>query len=224
MSVYSTEELIKILADERRACMNGERLNLAASASGNPLLDRFLKADGIQKFSAYRDFKAAVHRYQRQHQVSGIIWRELKIKDVSLRYPAIDEELAALKSDLVILKAHQDSILAFWWNVTTEMDFYLSINNRKDYRQIHPDQVNAIALQGTRRTQRRCESVGELLASAQIACTEWANLSVHGNANFLEIILQLGWGQPEEASYKRGWPGSGSEFIHAVNSGQYPIY
>lgn len=48
MSVYSTEELINILASERRACMNGERLNLAASASGNPLLDKFLKPEGIQ--------------------------------------------------------------------------------------------------------------------------------------------------------------------------------
>ena len=200
MSVYSTEELIKILASERRACMNGERLNLAASASGNPLLDRFLKPEGIQKFSAYRDFKAAVHDYQRQHQVSGIIWRELTIKDKSLRYPAIDDQLAALTSDLSILQDYQDSILSFWWSVTTGMDLYLRINNGKDYRQILPGEVK------------------------QTACTEWANLSVHGNSSFLEIILQLGWGKPEEAYYKRGWPTSGSEYIHAVNSGEYPIY
>ncbi len=88
--VYSTEELIKILADERRACMNGERLNLTASLSGNPLIDRFLKPDGFQKFSAYRDFKAAVHHYQRQHQVSGIIWKKQALKGKTLRYPAID--------------------------------------------------------------------------------------------------------------------------------------
>lgn len=202
MSVYSTEELIKILADERRACMNGERLNLAASASGSPLLDRFLKVDGIQKFSAYRDFKAAVHRYQRQHQVSGIVWRELRLNGLSLRYPAIDEQLAALASDLVILKNHRAAILAFWWNVTTGRDLYLSINHGKDYRQIWSDDVNAIAVS-----------------------TEWANLSAHGNADVVvEIILQLGWGKPEEASYKRGLPNSGSEFIHAVNVGQYPIY
>jgi hypothetical protein len=201
MSVYSTEELIKILADERRACMNGERLNLAASASGNPLIDRFLKSDGIQKFSAYRDFKAAVHRYQRQHQVSGIIWRELTIKGMTLRYPSVDEQLVALSRDLEILKQHQASILTFWWSVTAKMDLYLSINNGKDYRQIMPNDVSAIAYS-----------------------TEWANLSGHGNLRFLEIILQLGWGKPEEASYKRGWPTSGSEYIHAVNPGEYPIY
>lgn len=198
--VYSTEELIKILADERRACMNGERLNLAASASGSPLLDQFLKPDGIQKFSAYRDFKAAVHRYQRQHQVSGIVWRQLTMKGKTLRYPAVDDQLAALSSDLEILKAAKVSILAFWHTVTQGMDLYLSINSGKDYRQIRLDEVGAIT-----------------------KGTEWASLSVHGNSTFLEIILQLGWGQPEEASYKRGWPLSGSEYIHAVKPNQRPI-
>lgn len=199
--IYSTEELIKILADERRACINGERLNLTASASGNPLIDRFLKPDGIQKFSAYRDFKAAIHHYQRQHQVSGIIWRQLTLKGHTLRYPAIDEHLVALSSDLEIIKTAKASILAFWFSVTQDMDLYVSIKNGKDYRKIMPHDVGAIA-----------------------DTMEWGNLSSYENPTFLEIILQLGWGQPEEATYRRGWPTSGSEFIHAVNPGQRPIY
>ena len=198
--VYSTDELIKILADERRACMNGERLNLAASASGNPVLDRFLKPDGIQKFSAYRDFKDAIHCYQRQHQVSGIVWRQLTIKGNNLQYPAVDDQLTALDSDLEIMRTAKPSILDFWWQVTKNMDLYLSINIGRDYRQITLDRVNAIAYK-----------------------TEWANLLWHGNSDNLEIILQLGWGQPEEAAYKRGWPTSGSEYIHAVNPGKHPI-
>lgn len=200
MSVYSTEELIKILAEERRACMNGERLNLAASASGNPLIDLFLKPDGIQKFSAYRDFKASVHRYQRQHQVSGIVWREITLKGMTLRYPSVDEQLVALSGDLEILKEHQASLLAFWWSATSGMDLYLSINHGRDYRQITADEVRAIANR-----------------------TEWANLCGHRNSTFWEVILQLGWGKPEEASYQRGWPTSGSEYIHAVNLGEYPL-
>ncbi|HBL10929.1 MAG TPA: hypothetical protein DD379_05895, partial [Cyanobacteria bacterium UBA11162] len=182
------------------ACMNGERLNLAASASGNPLIDQFLKPDGIQKFSAYRDFKAAVHRYQQDHQVSGIIWRQVTIKGTTLRYPAVDEQLIAIGSDLEILKTAKASILTFWWQVTNGMDLYLSINIGRDYRQILTNDVGAIASR-----------------------TEWANLFQHGNSTFLEIILQLGWGKPEEASYKRGWPTSGSEYIHAVNPGKRPI-
>lgn len=197
---YSTEALINILANERRACINGQRLNLAASASGNPVIDRFLKPDGIQKFSAYRDFQAAVHRYQQQYQVSGIVWRDLKIKDHIIRYPAIHDQLVALSSDLEIIKAAKAPILEFWWQVTRGMDLYLSINIGRDYYQISSDDVQVIA-----------------------SITEWANLFQHGNSNFLEIILQLGWGKPEEASDKRDWPASGSEYIHAVNPGNRPI-
>ncbi len=198
--VYSTEELIQILATERRACINGQRLNLAASASGNPLIDRFLKPEGIQKFSAYRDFKAAVHHYQRQHQVSGIVWRKLSLHGKMLRYPAIDDQLVALKSDLEILKSAKASILSFWRGTTQGMDLYLSINMGREFRLIQPIEVEAITVR-----------------------TEWANLFQHGNSTFLEVILQLGWGKPEEASYKRGWPTSGSEYIHAVNPGKRPI-
>ena len=198
--VYSTEELIKILADERRACIKGERLNLTASVSGNPLIDRLLKPDGVQKFSAYQDFKAAVHYYQRQHHVSGIVWQQLTLKGKTLRYPVIHDQLVALPSDLEILKAAKASILDFWYSVTQDMDLYLSINSGKDYRDIQLNHVGAIAHR-----------------------TEWVGLLVHGNENFLEVILQLGWGKPEEASYKWGWPASGSEYIHAVNPGKYPI-
>jgi len=55
-------------------------LNLAAKVSGKPLIDKYLRSDGIQKFTAYQDFKAAVHRYQREHRVSGIVWRQLTLK------------------------------------------------------------------------------------------------------------------------------------------------
>ncbi|GAC1489851.1 MAG: hypothetical protein NVS2B14_01510 [Chamaesiphon sp.] len=80
------------------------------------------------------------------------------------------------------------------------MDLYLSFNNGKEYLQIVPDEVEAIA-------QR----------------TEWATLAKWEKADFLEIVLQLGWGKPEDASYKRGWPMSGSEYVHAVNPGHRPI-
>jgi len=199
--VYTTEELIKILATERRACLNGQRLNLAAKTSGvNPLIDKFLKPEGIQKFTAYQDFKAAVHRYQREHNVSGIVWRQLTLKDKTLRIPEVDAQLIALPSDMETLKAAKNSIMLFWHEATTEMDLYLSVNNGKDHRMIMAPDVD------------------------RIACgTEWASLWKWEKSDFLEIVLQLGWGKPEEAAYKRGWPHSGSEYIHAVNPGNSPI-
>lgn len=198
--VYTTEELIQILADERQACLKGERLKLEVKVSGNPVIDQFIRTDGLQKFTAYQDFKAAIHDYQRENQVSGIVWREMTLKGKTLRYPEVDTQLIALPIDLEIIKSAKNSILDFWYKVTIEMDLYLSFNNSKQYQKINISDVERIA---------------------QI--TEWASLWKWENTNFLEIILQMGWGKPEEASYKRGRPKSGSEFIHAVNPGHQPI-
>ena len=188
------------MADERRACLLGQRLNLAAKASGSPLIDKYLRSDGIRKFTAYQDFKAVVHRYQREHRVSGIVWRQLTLKGKTLHYPEVDTQLIALVSDLETLKAVKASIVAFWYEVTPGMELYLSFNNGKDHQLITPADVDRI-----------------------IQRTEWASVCKCENSNFLEIILQLGWGQPAEAAYKREWSASGSEYIHAVNPGNRPI-
>jgi hypothetical protein len=188
------------LADERQACLKGERLKLEVTVSGNPVIDQFIRTDGLQKFTAYQDFKNAIHDYQREHQVSGIVWKEVSVKGKILRYPEVDTQLTALSSDLEILQAAKNSILEFWYEVSAGMDLYLSFNNNKQHQLIFLSDVERIV-------QR----------------TEWATLLKWENPNFLEIVLQLGWGNPEEASYKRGRPKSGSEFIHAVNPGNLPI-
>ena len=199
--IYSTDELIEILNCERQACLDGQRLNLSATpAVGNPVIDRFLKPEGIQKFTAYQDFKAAVHQYQLDYQVSGIVWREISLKGKTLCYPRVDDQLIALPGDMETLKAAKSQLLEFWYQVTVDMDLYLSLNSGKDYRRIHPAEVDAIA-------QR----------------TELASILKWEKSNFLELLLQLGWGQPGEASYRRGWPHSGSESVHAVKPGKTPI-
>lgn len=199
--VYSTEELIQILADERRACMSGQRLNLSVSPTGiSPFIDQFLQPEGIQKFAAYNDFRATIHQYQRTHQVSGIIWLTIAIAGHRLHYPKVDDQLIALPDDLDTLKAAKPAILEFWQQVTAEMDLYLSLKAGKFYEQIETVEVDRIA-------QR----------------TEWASLYQQGQSTCLEIILQLGWGQPEAATYRRGFPDSGSESIHAVHPGQQPL-
>ncbi|PMB01761.1 hypothetical protein CI592_17380, partial [Fischerella thermalis CCMEE 5328] len=134
--VYTTEELINILAAERQACLKGDRLKLEVNVSGNPVIDQFIRTDGLQKFTAYQDFKAAIHEYQKEYLVSGIIWRELTVKGKTISYPEVDSQLIALPSDLDILKAAKSSILEFWNEVTSEMDLYLSVNNSKQYQPI----------------------------------------------------------------------------------------
>lgn len=206
---HTTEGLLQILADEYRACINGQRLNLTATVSGvNPLIDQFLNAEGIQKFTAYLDFRAAVHRYQLEHQVSGIVWRRVTLGDNVLDYPEVDEQLIALPSDLQVLQAAKAKVLMFWQRVLADealaldatLDLYLAVNRGQAFEPISQSDIDRIA-------QR----------------SEWATLTKHQHADFLEIVLQMGWGEPHEALYKRGWPDSGSEFIYAVTPGHTPI-
>ncbi|MDJ0775965.1 MAG: hypothetical protein QNJ49_21505 [Mastigocoleus sp. MO_167.B18] len=198
--VYNTDDLIQILASERQACLKGERLKLEVTVSGNPVIDQFIRTDGLQKFTAYQEFKAAIHDYQQEYQVSGIILQEVKVKGKTLRYPEVHPQLIAIPGDLGILKEAKQSILEFWERVSPGMDLYLSFNSGKQYQQIKQVDVDRIILR-----------------------TEWASLNAFEKSDFLEIILQLGWGKPDEACYQRGFPASGSEFIHAVNPGNLPI-
>ncbi|MEC4892730.1 MAG: hypothetical protein SAL07_12105 [Oscillatoria sp. PMC 1051.18] len=199
--VYTTQELIQILAAERQACLKGKRLDLSAIVDdGFPLIESFFNTDGIQKYSAYQGFKAVIHQYQLENQVSGIVWHQITIKGKTLRYPQVDYQLMALPSDLEIIKAARNDVVNFWQEVTADMDLYLSINHGKNYQQIDASEIAGIV-------QR----------------TEWATLMKWEKSDFLEILLQLGWGKPEEAFHWRGWPHSGSEDIHAVKPGNQPI-
>ena len=198
---YSTEDLIRILAAERRACMNGHRLNLTATPSnGVSVIDHFLRTDGIQKFTAYSDFRATVHQYQHDHQVSGIVWQALTLGHRTLRFPRVDDQLTCLPADLALLRSTRPALLGFWQDVTQGMELYLSLNSGKAHRPVEPRDVDRI-----------------------IQHTEWASLATQGSDRCLEIILQLGWGKPEEATYRRGFPDSGSEYVHAVNPGMRPF-
>lgn len=197
---YTTHDLIEILADERRACMNGQRLNLAVSLSGSPFLDKFLRPEGFQKFAAYNDFRAAVHQYQREQAVSGVVWHQFMVGDRQLRFPKVHDQLIALPGDLEILKSFKERLFDFWRQVTVGMDLYLSLSAGKAHEAIAPVHVERIM-------QR----------------SEWASLSQQGQGRKLELILQLGWGQPEEAAYRRGFPESGSEYVHAVYPGHAPV-
>lgn len=199
--VYSTEQLVQILAAEQRSCMNGQRLTLSARVSGvNPIIDQFINAEGIQKFTAYLDFRAAVHRYQREHQVSGIIWREITIRGRTLLYPQVDEQLIALDRDRDTLKAAKTDVLAFWLEQSAGMDLYLAIDQGREYQALTPAKVQGLA----------CK-------------TEWATLTKREQGNFFQLVLRLGWGEPGQSLYQRGWPEAGSELIYAVYPGDAPI-
>jgi hypothetical protein len=200
--VYSTEALIQILNEERRACISGQRLNLAAQPSGSHhVIDQLIEPTGIQKFTAYENFRDTIHQYQHEYQVSGIVWQTATIGDRFLNFPHIDPQLVSLNQDLRVLWAAKTDVLIFWQQVTAAMALFLSVS------------------QGSRFTPL----ADRARINPLIARSEWATIAHHGTADRLEVILQLGWGKPDAARYQRDSPASGSEFIHAVFPGREPL-
>jgi hypothetical protein len=218
--VYTTADLLAILAAEQKACMSGQRLNLKATVSGvNPLIDQFLNPEGVQKFSAYQDFRAAVHHYQQEHQVSGILWKQVSHQAVTLTYPEVDEQLIALPSDLEILRRSIRSVYDFWHQSAQGMDLYQSIQRGRDYQKIQYSDVERLIPQ-MGWANIRISTYPVPIQSDQIESNRID--STRKKSNLVQIVLQLGWGQPREAIYN-GYPEAGSEFIYALAPGYAPI-
>jgi hypothetical protein len=180
--------------------VKGERLNLAVGYSGYQVIDRFVDPQAIQKFTAYQDFKATIHRYQQTHQVSGILWHSLTIEHHTLHYPAVHEDLITLPTDLQILQRAKSGVVEFWHRATSGMDFYLSVCHGKDYQQINPN------------------SLVEMINHSQ-----WATIWKWENSQFKEIILQLGLSAIELVDRSPENLHLATEDIHAVNPGSKPI-
>ena len=199
---YQTEDLIQILQAERQACLRGERLHLTkeSMSSGHPVIDQFLKTDGLQKYTAYQGFKSAVHHYPREHNISGLVQQTVEIDGDRLEFPASHYQLLALPQDLQQMREAVPAVLAFWQRLTAEMDIYLAVNRGKDFVPLAGGELDRI-----------------------ISRTEWATVRAWQRNDFLEILLQLGWGQPADANHWRAWPTSGSEYVHAVRPGCKPI-
>jgi hypothetical protein len=218
VSIYTTQDLIQILQRERTACMQGDRLTLAATGT-DPVLGRLVGTEGLQRFTAYSDFRGTIHKYQVQQEVSGLVWQQLTLPsacdpdrvadpdfleiaslEITLHYPQIHDQLIALPSDLAVLRQALGEMLAFWQQGTQGMDLFLGLNGGKRHQPITRPEL-----------------------APMLERAEWASLYKQGRSDHLEVILQLGWGQPGMAQGRRGWPHSGSDWIYAVQPGRQPL-
>ncbi|TAD75902.1 MAG: hypothetical protein EA001_13260 [Oscillatoriales cyanobacterium] len=201
---YSTQALLDILAEEQRACMQGRRLSLRAKVSGIDPLDRLIDPKGIQKFTAYQNFRDQIHAYQQQQGVSGLVWKSLSLATQGethhLTYPELHDQLIALAEDVTTLQRCRGQIIDFWLAITAGFDIHLSVAGGREFCAI---------TEGDRQ---------RLTGRA-----EWASLDLRGRRLPCEVVLQLGWGDPALARYRRDWPQSGSEYVHAVPPGHSPM-
>ena len=186
---YTTEQLIEILDQELRANWKGERIVLSSEKRlNNPAVAKAMDMEKISKVFAYQDFRSQIHEYQREHQVSGVIWRECNFQDQSVMFPEMHCQLTAIESDKQILMGAKDSVLAFWHKVTTGMNLWLA-----------GDPPEKITLE-----------IVELWKTE----AEWADI----DATRTEVYLGLCWGDPKECQYQWAKPHSGCYRIIATHS------
>ncbi len=186
--VYSTQDLLHILDQELKATLRGDRLLLAPDERiGVPIVTMALDHDQLGKVFACQDFTQQIHQYQRENNVSGIVWREITLGDRRVQLPEIHQQLIAIESDKETLQQAKQNILEFWQQITLGLQLWQLADH-----QLLPVTPQEIAHAGQR--------------------AEWAELDVgHG-----EFYLALCWGNPKECHYRWAAPQSGCDRLIAA--------
>ena len=201
MTYYTTQELIEILDRELKANWKGKRIVLSSEERINdPVVSKLLDMEKVSKVFAYQDFRRQIHEYQKQHQVSGIIWRECSFHNKTIRYPEVYNQLIPIEGDKETLIQAKSSIIEFWRETTANMQFWLvnapgKTKNKSNTNSYH----QKISL----------EYVEKLINQ-----TEWAEI----DAACTEIYLGLCWGDPLEYRYQWAKPKSGCDRIIASHN------
>ena len=201
---YTTQELITILDCELKANWKGKRVVLSsADRINDPVVTKLLDMNRVSKVFAYQDFRDRVHRYQREHGVSGIIWRRCTFKGHTVCYPEIHNQLIPLEEDKIVLVEAKQSVIDFWLDVTGKMKFWLAnVPGIKANKQ-HGSMKNS---DDTPHQEIDAQYVAKLIRQAQ-----WAEI----DATRMEVYLGLCWGDPLEYRYQWAKPKSGCDRIIA---------
>ncbi len=224
---YTTQELIEILDRELKASCQGKRIVLSSRERINdPVVSKLLDMKQMSKVFAYQDFRNQVHQYQKQHRVSGIIWRNCYFNEQTICFPEIYNQLIPIEEDKQVLIQAKDSVINFWQEVTAGMNFWLANapgrgrwgnwetgrqgdgetgrwGDRED-REDRGDRVKT-----THHLKISSEYVDKLIRQA-----EWVEV----DAARTEIYLGLCWGDPLEYRYQWAKPKSGCDRIIASHT------
>lgn len=183
---YTTEELLDFLDQELRAAWRGERVVMSSTQRLDPVIAKALGSAKLSKVFAVQDFRDQIHQYQREHNVSGLVWHTCRFRGRSLRLPELHQQLIAIPADKAALVAAKMEVIDFWRS---------SIEGLRLWRSGSPPRP----LERNRVEQW----IGE---------TEWAEV----DATRSELYLSLCWGDPKECHCDWAKPESGCQRIIAA--------
>lgn len=191
---HSTQELIQILAEELKANCQGKRFLLSTRTRlNNPVIAKAIDLHQASKVFASQDFKETIHQYQREHKVSGIIWRQCRWEDMCVEFPEVHHQLIPIPGDKEILMTAKGIVMHFWDKVTKDMNFYRAGSGH--------------------------QKLSNTIVEDLIRQSEWVEI----DAGKGEIYLGLCWGNPQEYQYKWAYPESGCHRIIATSTIPSPI-
>lgn len=183
---YTTQQLIDILDQELKAAWRGERVLLSTDDRlANPVVSKAIGAEKLSKVFAYQDFRAQIHQYQHDHNVSGLVWHACTFNGRTVQMPEIHPDLTAIPTDKVALATAKEAIIDFW---------RLSSKGLRLWQAGH-DPVE----------------IASALVDQYIREAEWADVS----ATRSELYLGLCWGNPKECYCGWAYPESGCHRIIA---------
>lgn len=187
---YTTQDLLAILDQELRAAWRGERVVLSsAERLNNSVVAKALGAEKLSKVFAVQDFRSQIHQYQRQHQVSGLVWHTCRFGGRSLQFPELHPQLIAIPADKAALVAAKVEVINFWWQSIANLRLW-----QAGRPPVPPCPITASAVE------------------AFISQAEWAEI----DGTRTELYLSLCWGEPKECHYDWARPTSGCERIIAA--------
>ena len=224
---YTTQQLIEILDRELKANWKGKRIVLSSAERINdPVVAKLLNMNRVSKVFAYQDFRHQIHQYQKEHQVSGIIWRNCTFREQTFSYPEIYNQLIPIDEDKEILVQAKESVINFWQEVTEGMNFWLASapgrNLNLSSTQLPLDKETRG--QGNEETifqedrfspskkSNNHQKIDREYVNKLIRQAEWAEIDAALN----EIYLGLCWGDPLEYRYQWAKPKSGCDRIIAA--------
>jgi hypothetical protein len=209
---YSTQELIAILDRELKANWKGKRVVLSsADRINDPVVTKLLDMNQVSKVFAYQDFRNQIHQYQKQHRVSGVIWRNCTFENQTVCYPEIHNQLIPLEEDKAILIQAKRSVIDFWLKVTSQRQFWLANTPGKKL----PNETLRSSDSSQEKSQQTPHlPVNQDYVAKLIRQAEWAEV----DATRTEVYLGLCWGDPLEYRYQWAKPKSGCDRIIASHT------
>lgn len=183
---YTTAELLEFLDQELRAAWRGERILLSSGQRLNPVVAKAIGTDKLSKVFAVQDFRDQIHHYQREHNVSGLVWHTCRFQGRSHQFPELHPQLVPIQSDKTTLAAAKEGVIKFWRS---------SIQNLRLWRSGSPPLPLELA------------TIERWISEA-----EWAEI----DATRSELYLRLCWGDPKVCHYDWARPDSGCERIIAA--------